>query len=235
MHRIVPAAVSTLAVLVATAWAAAGASPSPGIAEAVPTASAGPNGVGPAGSASPVPMTPAGLLLWPAPPNPMELTVAAGLTPERSESLAYHVHSGLLIFKDGEPVAVPAGIGIDISNPGVMSFPDPLGTEYGGIEGCDVPCISPLHTHWWAGVLHTESATPVPNRLGQFFVEWAVRLEAACVGEFCTPETPIAIHVDGAPFTGDPATIELTDRRLITIVIGTPPAVMPTSFDFELP
>jgi hypothetical protein len=180
-------------------------------------------------------MTPAGLLLWPAPPNPMELTVAAGLTPERSESMAYHVHSGLLIFKDGEPVAVPAGIGIDITNPGVMSFPDALGTGYGGIEGCDVPCISPLHTHAWFGVLHTESATPVPNRLGQFFVEWDVPLDAACVGEFCAPETPIVITVDGETFSGDPATIELTDRRLITIVIGTPPATLPESFDFDQP
>jgi len=81
-------------------------------------------------------------------------------------------------------------------------------------------------------VLHTESATPVPNRLGQFFVEWGVRLDTTCVGEFCAPETTIAIHVDGVPFTGDPTTIELSDRRVITIVIGMPPAVMP-EFDFE--
>ena len=95
-----------------------------------------------------------------------------------------------------------------------------------------MPCISPLHTHGWFGVLHTESATPVPNRLGQFFVEWGVRLDTTCVGEFCAPETTIAIHVDGVPFTGDPTTIELSDRRVITIVIGMPPAVMP-EFDFE--
>src|SRR5687767_2439392 len=189
MQPIVPAAVSILAVLATGSWAA-GASPAPSASEAVASASVRPSGASPVGSASPVPMTPAGLLLWPAPPNPMELTVAAGLTPERSESLAYHVHSGLLIFKDGERVAVPAGIGIDIANPGVMSFPDAAGTGYGGIEGCDVPCISPLHTHAWFGVLHTESATPVPNRLGQFFVEWGVRLDATCVGEFCSPETP---------------------------------------------
>jgi hypothetical protein len=110
-----------------------------------------------------------------------------------------------------------------------------MGTGYGGIEGCDVPCISPLHTHAWFGVLHTESATPTANRLGQFFVQWGVRLDAACVGEFCSPETPIIISVDGEPFTGDPMTIELTDRRVITIVIGTPPASLPTSFDFDQP
>src|SRR5687768_12581780 len=126
MRRIVPAAVSILAVLLGASWAV-GASPSPDGADVVASPSVPPSGPGPAASGSPAPMTPAGLLLWPAPPNPMELTVAAGLTPERSESMAYHVHSGLLIFKDGEPVAVPAGIGIDITNPGVMSFPDALG------------------------------------------------------------------------------------------------------------
>ena len=234
MRRIVPAAVSILAVLLGTSWAF-GASPSPGSADDLASPSVRPTGASPAGDASPVPVTPAGLLLWPAPPNPMELTIAAGLTPERAESLGYHVHSGLLIFKDGEPVAIPAGIGIDIANPGVISFPDAAGTGYGGIEGCDVPCISPLHTHAWFGVLHTESATPVPNRLGQFFVEWGIRLDGTCVVEFCSPETPIAISVDGEPFTGDPATIELTDRRLITIVIGTPPASMPATFDFDQP
>lgn len=36
------------------------------------------------------------------------------------------------------------------------------------------PCISPLHTHDTTGSLHTESATAVPNRLGQFFTEWGV-------------------------------------------------------------
>ena len=234
MRRIVPVALSILAFLLG-ASVAVGASPSPRSAEVVASSSVSPTGPSPADEASPVPMTPAGLLLWPAPPNPLELTVAAGLKPERAEVMAYHVHSGLLIFKDGEPVAVPAGIGIDITNPGVMAFPDPTGTGYGGIEGCDLPCISPLHTHAWFGVLHTESATPVPNRLGQFFVEWGVRLDDACVGEFCAPETPIAILVDGAPFTGDPTTIELADRRLITIVIGQPPAVLPTSFDFQQP
>jgi hypothetical protein len=186
-------------------------------------------------SASAVTMTPVGLLLWPAPPDPLARTVAAGLIPERVESLTYHVHAGLMIFLDGEPVAVPAGIGIDIANPGVQSFAAPTGTAYGGIEGCDVPCISPLHTHDWFGVLHTESSTPVPNQLGDFFAEWDVRLDSACVGQFCAPETPIAIAVDGAVFTGDPRSIELTDHRVITITIGTPPAVVPTSFDFDRP
>jgi hypothetical protein len=165
----------------------------------------------------------------------MERTREAGLVPERVESLAFHVHAGLLVYLDGAPVAVPAGIGIDTTNTGVKAFPGPGGTGHGGITGCDVPCISPLHTHAWAGVLHTESSTPVPNQPGQFFIEWGVPLDPACVGRFCAPDTPITIDVDGMPFGGDPRTIELADHRLIAIAIGRPPAVVPKTFDFDQP
>ena len=36
------------------------------------------------------------------------------------------------VFMDGRPVLVPAGIGIDIDDPAVKRFEDPVG--YGGIE-----------------------------------------------------------------------------------------------------
>src|SRR3954469_15287553 len=53
---------------------------------------------------------------WTAPDNPMELTCAAGLVPEKAEFLQYHVHAHLDVFVDGRPVLVPAGIGIDPEN-----------------------------------------------------------------------------------------------------------------------
>src|SRR5215216_864745 len=49
---------------------------------------------------------------WSAPQNPMELTCAAGLVPEKAEFLQYHVHAHLDVFVNGRPVLVPAGIGI---------------------------------------------------------------------------------------------------------------------------
>jgi hypothetical protein len=179
---------------------------------------------------------PASSVVWPAPADPMELTVAAGLVPETVEKLAFHVHAHLDVFVDGKPVIVPAGIGIDTTSPGVKSFSEADGsTSWGGIEGCPEPCISPLHTHAQFGILHTESATPVPNRLGQFFTEWDVALTATCVGDYCSPETPIAFYVNGQPHTGDPAAIELADGKEIAIVIGTPPAQIPSTADFSLP
>ena len=69
----------------------------------------------------------------------------------------------------------------------------------GGLQAeCATPCISPLHTHDPDGVIHTESATPTPNSLGQLFTQWGVALDENCVGNYCKPETPIVFHVDGS-------------------------------------
>jgi hypothetical protein len=152
----------------------------------------------------------------------MELTREAGLVPERAEFLQYHVHAHLDVFVDGQKVAVPAGIGIDTSNPDVISEDQGVGLE----RECDKPCISPLHTHAEDGVLHTETKTPAPNTLGQFFVEWDVVLEPGRVDEY----TDVKFYVDGEEFDGDPREIELSDGREIAIVIGTPPDVIPSEF-----
>ena len=181
---------------------------------------------------------------WPAPPNPMELTRDAVLVPERAEFLEYHVHAHLDVFFNGEPVTVPAGIGIDTTNPAVISDEQGVGLERQ--RQCDKPCISPLHTHATDGLLHTETKTPQPNTLGQFFIEWDVRLDSSCVGEFCDPEIPlesgtttralqysaasIAIYVDGEVDQGDPREIELSDGREIAVVIGSAPAEIPSEF-----
>jgi hypothetical protein len=172
--------------------------------------------------------------LWPAPSDPMARAKAAGLQPETAERLEHHVHSHLDVFVDGKHVIVPAGIGITIDDPAVHDFTILGAPGYGGIDPpCDQPCISPLHTHDISGILHTESATDVDNTLGQFFVEWGVRLDNECVGNYCRPGTKVAFVVDGAPFTGDPRTIDLSDRREIAIVIGTPPAKVPAVGDFS--
>jgi hypothetical protein len=174
------------------------------------------------------------LAQWPAPPNAMQLATDAGLVPETTEHLEFHVHAHLDVFIDGKPVVVPAGIGINIEDPDVHRFDDPGDLSY-GIETCAQPCISPLHTHHASGIIHTESATPKPNTLGQFFIEWAVKLSDTCVGELCEPQTAVAFYVNGDEFTGDPTTIELADRTEIAIVIGTPPPVIPSTADFSRP
>ena len=187
------------------------------------------------GSAQPSSSSGSAAVVWPAPPDPLKRAVAAGLTPEVKEHLTFHVHAHLDVFLDGEPITVPAGIGINIDDPGVQRFTDtPDGSlAYGGITRCGKPCISPLHTHDTTGILHTESATLTPNTLGEFFTEWGVRLSGACVEKYCRP-MPIAVYVNGKQYTRDPRAIELLDLEEIAVVIGSPPSEIPASADFSV-
>ncbi len=169
---------------------------------------------------------------YPAPSDPMVLAAKAGLVPEDAEQLQYHVHSHLDVFVDGKPIIVPAALGIDITNPAVHTFTSDGVKSYGGIAvPCDKACISPLHTHDISGVLHTESATHKDNTLGQLFIEWNVRLTSTCFANDCAPAKSVAIYVGGTKFVGDPTTIPLKNLEEIAIVVGTPPAQIPNSFD----
>ena len=217
-----------IAVVVAIAGSGGGRDSSTAASAALPaetSAEPAPTGAG-ATDAAPT-------VVWPAPPDPLERTIAAGLQPEQQEFMTNHVHAHLDVFLDGKPIVVPAGIGIDVDNRDVRRFDEPDGSvAYGGISLCATPCISPLHTHDALGIIHTESATPEPNTLGQFFTEWGVVLSDSCVGEFCRPD-PIAVYVNGELHSGDPRAIELTDRKEIAIVIGTPPPTIPSTADFS--
>jgi hypothetical protein len=179
---------------------------------------------------APVPRPKAGAAPWPVPKDPMRRTRLAGLVPEVNEHLAFHVHSHLDVFVNGAHLKIPAGIGIDTHDMAVDRGRISDGsTAYGGIVKCPKVCISPLHTHADLGVLHTETDKPVPNRLGQFFVEWGVRLDRSCVGGYCRPDS-IRVYVNGKRYLGDPRRILLADRTEIAIVIGSLPKKIPSAF-----
>jgi hypothetical protein len=171
---------------------------------------------------------------WPAPANPMQLSCRAGLVPETAERLEFHVHAHLDVYLNGRKVLVPAGLGIDTKNSGVHLFETDGLPAYGGINPpCDQPCISPLHTHDVSGILHTESATVKYNTLGQLFIQWNVTLTPSCVETYCEPKTSVVVYVNGAKFTGDPRTIPLSNHQQITVVVGTPPARIPNTADWN--
>jgi hypothetical protein len=179
------------------------------------------------------PKAPVKAIVWPAPADPLARTRAAGLVADTHENFVHHVHAHLDVFVNGQPVTVPAGIGINIHDPRVKVFDINGEKGYGGISpACETPCISPLHTHDVTGIIHTESLTNVDNTLGELFVEWGVKLDAKCVERYCRPATKIAIYVDGEPFTGNPRTIQLTNHKEIAVVIGSPPADIPSSYKF---
>jgi hypothetical protein len=165
---------------------------------------------------------------WPRPSDTLALSRAAGLTPRLHEFFAYHVHAHLDVFVNGRSVRVPSGIGINIDDPGVKRVRLQDGTlAFGYIKMCGNPCISPLHTHDDSGIIHTESQVHHPNLLGEFFTEWRVRLSSSCVGGYCRN---VKFYVDGKRSRGDPRAIKLTDHKDIVIVIGRPPAVIPSKF-----
>lgn len=166
----------------------------------------------------------------------MARTAAAGLEPTEVEHLISHTHAHLDVFVDGQRIVVPSGIGIDIASPsGIDDQPtdDGTGTEY-HVTTCDAPCLSPLHTHDPSGVVHTESMNPdqEPYTLGQFFKEWGVRLDESCIGEFCSPDTTVAVYTDGSLYAGNPADIQLTSQLEVAVVIGQPPERIPDSWSF---
>lgn len=165
--------------------------------------------------------------VWPVPRDTMRQVRLAGLVPLPEETIEYHVHDQLYVFVNGQAVTVPAGIGINAQDPGVASFPTGSGVSIGLIAPCEHACISPLHTHDATGLIHIEAPKREPFNLGQFFTEWGVRLNAACIADYCRPAIPIRVYVNGAPYMGNPAHLPLVGAQKITIVIGTPPAHIP--------
>jgi hypothetical protein len=131
-----------------------------------------------------------------------------GLTTLPQEAVNTHYHSHLDIFVNGKKAVVPALIGIN------------TGAQY----------ITQLHTHDTRGVIHIES--PKANdhfSLGQFVAEWAVFLNSRCVGAYCNG---LKWYVNGKQQTGDPQNYTLQPHDEIAIVVGKPPAHIPSSYKF---
>jgi hypothetical protein len=126
------------------------------------------------------------------------------------EQLAYHIHSHLQVYVDGQPRALPGAIGIN----GPVAQQTPEGPFYGASQ-----CIYWLHTHTNDGVIHVESPTKRVYTLGNFFDEWRQPLSRTQVaGEHGS----VAAFVNGKPWTKDPRTIPLVPHAAIQLNVGLP-------------
>jgi hypothetical protein len=175
------------------------------------TATAVPGTPTPATSATPSPpQLSTAAAPWPAPPNELALIRLAGLEPTGQPSTNVHYHAHLDVFLNGNAVPVPPGIGLDETS----------------------RQSSPLLTKDPTGIIHVESRLPGTFTLGQFFTQWGVRFSETCVGAYCAPATPLKLYVNGVEVTTPPQAHVIEARQEICIVIGQPPAQIPSRYTF---
>lgn len=152
---------------------------------------------------------------WGLPVNPSDLAESVDLRVQPMEGTAKHFHAHLDVIINGEPVTVPANIGID-----------PAGTG-----------MSELHTHDERGVLHVEAPTDdMRYTLGQVFAQWDVRLDKSGIGGYDVDDAnTMRAYVDGELFEGNPTDIELLEHSQIALVYGPKDegVEVPDSFEFQ--
>jgi hypothetical protein len=150
---------------------------------------------------------------WNAPADAAAAVRAAGLPMLSQEGNVIHIHAHLDVSVDGQPVEVPAGIGIDRSGHG----------------------ISPLHTHNATGVIHIESPVKRTFTLGEFFTEWDVSLSPDNVGGLHVGDgEALRIFVNGTQVTANPVAVIINAHDEIALIYGNPQSAgsIPSRYDF---
>lgn len=110
-----------------------------------------------------------------------------------------HFHAHLALLQDGNPVALPANIGISQ----------------------EAQCLYWLHTHQTDGIIHIESPGASTFTLGQFFDIWDQPLSSTQAGPLVVPAGQMLhIYIGGVAFSGDPRSIELRPHQLLVIEAG---------------
>ncbi|MBI4491211.1 MAG: hypothetical protein HY690_00245 [Chloroflexi bacterium] len=125
-----------------------------------------------------------------------------------TEQLGYHVHAYVAIFVEGQPVVVPANIGLRRE------------------------CIGWLHTHDASGILHVEAPAPHAYTLGTFFRLWGRPIDAThLLDRVADEQHEVVAYVNGQQFAGAPETIPLDRHAAIVLEYG-PPFVPPPAYTF---
>ena len=133
---------------------------------------------------------------WPAPTDDVPSRVDAAGLDLGPMGTAEHYHPRLEITIDGQPVQVPANIGVDPST-GAMSA---------------------LHTHETDGTIHIEADTVGEVfTLGQLFTEWGVKLTSTQIGGVTAKAgNKVRVTSNGRPVTRDPGELRLEpDQKIV--------------------
>lgn len=129
-----------------------------------------------------------------------------------SQPVAYHVHTHLSIFLNGEQLAIPSRVGFVT---GSSSAND---------------CHYPLHTHDATGMIHVHGTAPALFTLGQFFTTWGQSLTGTDIAGLTGMPVRVFVTDNGVATenTGDWTQIELSSHREITIQVGTDITAIPS-------
>jgi hypothetical protein len=145
-----------------------------------------------------------------APASTTQTGAVDGIQCGPGEQLAYHIHAHLSVYANGEPRALPGGIGIPGSSV-VQTTEGPI--AQGG------QCIYWLHTHAPDGIIHVESPTQRIYTLGNFFDEWHQPLGSNQVGDAKGKVTAV---VNGKPWAKSLRDIPLEPHNVIQLSVGEP-------------
>ncbi|HSC02741.1 MAG TPA: hypothetical protein VLC49_05460 [Solirubrobacteraceae bacterium] len=126
------------------------------------------------------------------------------------EQLAYHIHSHLQVYVNGQPRSLPGAIG--------MLGPVAQQTAYGPFYGAQ-QCIYWLHTHASDGVIHIESPTKRIYTLGNFFDEWHQPLSRTQVAG---AKGKVSAFLNGKPWRQDPRALPLLPHSSVQLDVGSP-------------
>ncbi len=163
-----------------------------------------------------------------------------GVQCQASESVVYHIHAALALYKNGSKTLVPAYVGIP------YSVKINTGASASAGQSPNI-CLYWLHTHDSSGVVHIESPTERTYTLGQFLDIWrntsvtdatgghskVVAVDASYLTALVkAPAGSVHAYVNGKAVNGSYRNITLTAHKLITIEIGSPLQTPLTSFVF---
>lgn len=130
--------------------------------------------------------------------------------PVKSGPAYGYAHLNLVV--DGQPLAIPDGIGLVAS--GSAGITDPAVREVG--------CFYPLMTTDASGKIRIRPGSATPYTLGQFFALWGQPLGTANVAGHAGKPVKVFVKDGGTltEYTGAPDALPLAENREITLQVG---------------
>jgi len=134
-----------------------------------------------------------------------------GIYCDQLEQTGYHIHAHLTIWIDGQPVAVPQGVGIGTDQPS---------------------CFYWLHTHDSTGVVHIEAPQKASLTLENFLDIWEQGFSQLGYHTQLAESAGWTIYVNGKQVQGDFKSVVFTPHEVITIMYNSPKAKPDTIYNF---